>query len=93
MRREANTLDPICLHCVVPRQPPVAGHPRGMSLKRLLSRAECPRCGRTVAVRLKARVVRAGDRGPTPPRQGLEPSRSRLRGVCHVSHSHFQAPC
>ena len=84
MRREASTLDPICLRCLVPMALTMAGCP-------LLPRrfvAECPRCGRTVAITLTARVLRAGPRAgriidPHPPACQNAGPPTHTRGVTH----------
>jgi len=70
---EAVSLDPTCLRCTGPMRVTVSGCP--LLPRRFL--AECPTCGRTVAVTLTARVLRAG-RGCTespPPKKRAGASR------------------
>ena len=64
-RKHAATLDPTCLRCSGPMTVTVAD----CSLLPRRFRAVCPACGRTVAVTLTARVLRAGHphTGTPPP--------------------------
>lgn len=81
MRRQAATLDPTCWHCVMPMTLIVAGCP--LLARRFL--AECAQCGRTVAVTLTARVLRAGNRGATakpPPPSAYRTSWGSFRTQC-----------
>lgn len=76
----ASPLDPICLHCVVPMQLTVAGCP--LLPRRFL--AECPACGRTVAVTLTARVLWAG---PLAPRECTGPGGSLSKCRRPLAHT------
>jgi hypothetical protein len=74
--RQASTLDPTCLRCLGPMTLRVAGCP--LLPRRFL--AGCPACGRTVAVNLTARELRAGKSSNDPPGRGLEALRLSRRG-------------
>jgi len=88
MRTQATTLDPTCLRCLAPMTLTVSGCP--LLPRRFL--AECPACGRTVAVTLTAQVLRAG-RGCTespPPKKRAGASQPR-RGFMYPIPI-FEAP-
>lgn len=75
MSAHASTLDPTCLRCMAPMALTLSGCP--LLPRRFL--AECPACGRTVAVTLTARPLRAGRAHSPPELAGAPPPMLKKR--------------